>query len=92
MDFIDSYNLKVKSGLASSILLDPEVPRLSSGLVLFNLRALFSSAVSHFADTVTSLPMAPGFYLFSRPLQEEENVLFIQNSSNINFRIGTHWF
>lgn len=51
MDFIDLRSLKVESGLASSILLDPEVPRMSSGLRLFNLRALFSATVSQFTDT-----------------------------------------
>lgn len=39
----------------------------------------------------TSLPVAPGLYPFSQPPQEEENVLVVQNSSQINLRVGTHW-
>lgn len=35
--------------------------------------------------------MASGLVVLSWPLQKEEKVLFIQDSSNINSRIGTDW-
>lgn len=56
------------------------------------LWALISSAVSPSPDTVTtSLPVAPSLHVFSQQLQEEEHVLLLQKSSNINRRTGTHW-
>ena len=85
MDFIDPQSLKIKSGPASSILLDPEVPMMSSRT------HGFLSQGSVLICSISSLPMASGLVVFSWPLQKEENVLFIQDSSNINRRIRTHW-
>lgn len=39
----------------------------------------------------TSEPETPSLHFVSQSLRETETVPFIQDSSNINLRIGTHW-
>ena len=91
MDFIDSHSLRVKSGLASSTLLDQRLQGCLRDSCFLSQGSVFNCRVPFCRHRDNRPASAPGLYWFCRPLQEEQNVLFVQNSSNINLRKGTHW-
>lgn len=92
MAFIDSLNLEIRSALASSIS-DPEVPKLSSGFVLFISRLCFPLQCLFFQTQWQQTCLWLQVYIFfflSQSHQEKENVPFLTENSNRSLRMGTH--